>query len=88
MSKSRVTMNPNLERDLAQMAFDAFKTRLQPALDELLRTHGGRSVEEIRPELQRVWTANTGGESITDPELTTFATQIRQGGRIVLRQGK
>lgn len=46
----------------------------------------GRPLPEIKREIQRVWAKHSGtGGSITDPELTQFAEQIHQGGRITVR---
>ncbi|MDX2658345.1 hypothetical protein PV402_39865 [Streptomyces scabiei] len=58
---------------------------LTKALNGLTPQYEGKSLEEIKPEIQRVWSKQTGGGSITDPELTTFAEQIQAGGRISVR---
>lgn len=58
---------------------------LTTALGALTAQYEGRPLEEIKPEIQRVWAAKTGGGSITDPELTRFAEQIQAGGEVVVR---
>jgi len=57
---------------------------LTKALNGLTAQYQGRPLEEIKPQIQRVWAKHSGG-SITDPELTTFAQQIHDGGRVVVR---
>ena len=44
------------------------------------RAYKGRPVSEIKPALQREW-KKIGG-SITDPELTQYASSISEGVRI------
>lgn len=60
---------------------------LTRALDGLVARYEGRPLEEIKPEIQRVWSAQTGGGQVTDPELTQFAQQIHDGGRVVVKLG-
>ncbi|MGW0948446.1 hypothetical protein ACWD4O_38650 [Streptomyces sp. NPDC002623] len=55
-------------------------------LNALTAQYQGRPVDEIKPEIQRVWAKHSGrGGKITDPELTEFAEQIQSGGRVVVR---
>ncbi len=58
---------------------------LTRALNSLTAQYAGRPLEEIKPQIQRVWAKHTGGGSITDPELTSFAQQIHDGGRVTVR---
>lgn len=52
----------------------------QRMFDSLSRRYMGRPVSEIKPVLRREW-AQIGG-SISDPELTDYATLISEGTRI------
>lgn len=61
---------------------------LTRALNGLTSRYRGRPLDEIKPEIQRVWAKQTGGGSITDPELTAFAQQIHDGGRVVVKLKK
>jgi hypothetical protein len=63
-----------------QMAAD-----LTRALNALTPRCQGKPLGEIKAEINRVWARQTNGGSITDPELTKFAEQIRDGGRIEVR---
>jgi hypothetical protein len=66
------------------MAIEAVRRRLQLILDQILEQYAGRPVDEIKPVLASEWTACTGGGSITDPDLTRYASVISRGRRIVL----
>ncbi|MEU1908345.1 hypothetical protein [Streptomyces hygroscopicus] len=39
-------------------------------------------MDEVKAAVQQVWARQTGGGTITDPELTQFAEQIAAGGRV------
>ncbi len=80
--------NPGWERQVGHMAFEAVRGRLQPALDAVLTEYGGRPIDEIKPVLAKAWVENTPGGSITDPDLTAYATEISCGRRIVLAEGE
>lgn len=58
---------------------------LTKALNGLTARYEGQPLEDIKPEIQRVWAKHSGGGSITDPELTQFAEQIQAGGRVEVR---
>lgn len=58
---------------------------LTSALNALTSRYQGKPVEDIKPEIQRVWAKHSGGGSVTDPELTAFAEQIQAGGEVVVR---
>ncbi|QDO88055.1 hypothetical protein FNH13_06575 [Ornithinimicrobium ciconiae] len=79
-------MSRNFERDLkkaAQGAVTDIASEYQKMFDSLSRRYRGRSVSEIKPVLRREW-ARIGG-SISDPELTDYATLIGEGTRIQMR---
>ncbi|HLR94128.1 MAG TPA: hypothetical protein VK053_06365 [Jiangellaceae bacterium] len=74
------------ERELKRMAEGAVRdiaSDYQQMFDSLLRRYKGRHVSEVKPVLRREW-ARVGG-SISDPELTDYATLISEGTRIELR---
>ena len=58
---------------------------LTRALNGLTAHYKGKPLDEIKPQIQRVWAKHSGGGSITDPELTAFAQQIHDGGRVQVR---
>jgi hypothetical protein len=58
----------------------------QRLIDSLGRRFRGRPVSTIKPTLQREW-KRLGG-SITDPELTEYATHISNGTQIKMKVGK
>lgn len=79
-------MSRNFERDLNKMLQGTMKdiaSEYQEMFDALLRRYKGRPVAEIKPVLQREW-ARIGG-SISDPELTDYATLISGGTRIEMK---
>lgn len=55
----------------------------QTLLDNLSRRYAGQAVDAIKTVLQREW-ARIGG-TISDPELTSYATEISKGHRVVMR---
>jgi hypothetical protein len=57
---------------------------MQPELDRLGRRCAGAPVAQVRAELAKVWGANAG-KSLPEPYLTTWATSISNGQRVVLR---
>lgn len=57
----------------------------QKMLGSLARRYKGRPVSAIKPVLRREW-ARLGG-SISDPELTEYATHLSNGTRIKMRLG-
>jgi hypothetical protein len=78
-------LNPGALDAIGRQAVEAFNAKLQPVLDRFHQEYAGKSVEEIKPALARVWSQNTDGGSITEPNLTTWATTISEGNRIVLK---
>ncbi len=76
------------DRAIKKAANDAVRklaADLTKALNALTPRYQGKPLPEIKSEIQRVWSRETNGGSITDPELTQFAEQIRDGGRIEVR---
>lgn len=79
-------MNPGWEKDLEKAVRPALKdiaSDYQKMFDSLARRYKGRPVSEIKPVLRREW-SRVGG-SISDPELTEYATHISEGTRIQMR---
>jgi hypothetical protein len=77
--------DPGWDRQVARMAVEAVRRRLQPILDQILEQYAGCPVDEIKPVLAREWTTCTGGGPIADPDLTRYASVISRGQRIVLQ---
>lgn len=59
-------------------------SQYEKMLDSLRRRYTGRPVAEIKPVLKREWARINGG-SISDPELTDYATLISEGTRIKMQ---
>ncbi|MBM7500648.1 hypothetical protein JOD52_001488 [Brachybacterium muris] len=79
-------MSPGWEKELEKAVRPALKdiaSDYQKMFDSLLRRYKGRPVSEIKPVLRREW-SRVGG-SISDPELTEYATHISEGTRIQMR---
>ncbi|ACV06401.1 hypothetical protein I6I18_04650 [Kytococcus sedentarius] len=79
-------LSGNFERDLNRMVQGTVKdiaSDYQKMFDSLLRRYEGRPVSEIKPVLRREW-SRIGG-SISDPELTDYATLISEGTRIQMK---
>jgi hypothetical protein len=84
MAKARVSINQNDLHQIGKQAAREFAKSMQPALDNLHRQLAGQPVERIKPQLAQVWRAKAG-RALTEPELTTWATAISQGERIVMK---
>lgn len=79
-------MSPGWEKELEKAVRPALKdiaSDYQKMFDSLLRRYKGRPVSEIKPVLRREW-SRVGG-SISEPELTEYATHISEGTRIQMR---
>jgi hypothetical protein len=57
----------------------------QRLLDQLLVDCTGQPVEHVKPLLRREWARAFDDGHITEPELTTWATALSEGRRIVLQ---
>mgnify|MGYP006972344662 FL=1 len=79
-------MTPGWEKELEKAIRPVTKdiaSDYQKMFDSLSRRYNGRPVSEIKPVLKREW-SRVGG-SISDPELTDYATLISEGTRIQMR---
>ncbi|TPG17057.1 hypothetical protein [Pedococcus bigeumensis] len=75
----------NLEREVMRMAqghIDGLAKEGTRAADRVLASHGGQPVEVVKSVLQRE--LKRAGLDITGSELTRFAQQISDGGRVVI----
>jgi hypothetical protein len=71
-------------KKLEQEVMKEVRKETQAFFDSMSRRYRGRSVEEIKPVLQREWRQKLDG-TITEPELTEYATAISEGTRIDVR---
>ena len=79
-------MIPGWEKELEKAIRPAMRdiaSDYQRMFDSLTRRYKGRPVSEIKPLLKHEW-SQLGG-SISDPELTDYATHISEGTRIHMR---
>lgn len=84
-----IKFNGDWERDLNRMVeshIDKLAKEGTRAADRVLASHGGQPVGVVKPILQREM--KRAGFNITDPELTQYAQQISDGGRVVLTPGR
>lgn len=72
-------MNPNFEEEINRQVRQAF----QKVFDAVFRRHAGEPVPDVKAALKREFSKE--GASITDPELTQYATAISEGTRIKVR---
>lgn len=72
------------EREFERVAKATVEQTLQRVMDRLQRECKGRSVEETKRRLATAWEDATDA-AITDPELTTYATQLAAGSRVIIR---
>jgi hypothetical protein len=71
------------KRAIDQLGKDLAKqqaSELQKMFDRLERSHRDKPVDEVKRALKSEW-ERTGGK-ITDPELTSYATEIAAGTHI------
>jgi hypothetical protein len=64
-----------------------FHQKVQTFFDDLGREFKGRPVDEVKPILARRWEETLGG-SITEPELTNYATGLSGGTPIKIELTK
>lgn len=79
----------NLEREAMRMAQDHIDKLAKDgtrAADRVLASHGGRSVDVVKPVLYREM--KRAGITLSDPELSAYAQQISDGGRVVIKAGR
>ena len=67
-------------RDLERQVKQDATRHYQQMFDRLSRQHRGKPVDEVKRALGRAWAADGG--TITDPELTDWATAISEGTHI------
>ena len=72
------------EREFERVAKATVEQTLQRVMDRLQRECKGRSVEETKRRLATAWEDATDA-AISDPELTTYATQLAAGSRVIIR---
>ncbi|WP_432197051.1 hypothetical protein [Streptomyces sp. bgisy027] len=85
MAKSKFKFDDRAVKKVVQQGVKKMADDLTRALNGLTVRYKGKSLEQIKPEIQRVWAKHSGGGSISDPELTQFAEQIQAGGRVTVR---
>jgi len=79
----------DLDREVRRMAqghVDKLAREGTRAADRVLASHGGQPVEAVKPVLQREM--KRAGLDIRDPELTQYARQISNGGRVVIESDR
>ena len=72
------------EREFERVAKATVEHTLQRVMDRLQRECTGMSVEETKRRVALAWEDATDA-AITDPELTTYATQLAAGSRVIIR---
>ncbi|MET8571803.1 hypothetical protein [Streptomyces sp. NPDC004783] len=87
MARSNFSFDENAFKKAAQQGVAKMARTLTTALNGLKTQYQGKSIDEVKKAVQTTWSKHTGGGSITDPELTAFAEQIQQGGRVEVRLG-
>jgi len=88
-SVSKFETSRNFERDLNKVlrgTMNDIASEYQRMFNSLGRRYKGRPVSEIVPVLRREW-ARIGG-SISDPELTDYATLSGEGTPIEVQVGR
>ena len=83
---SGFSLGRDFEREImkaAQSGLREVANDYQKMFDSLGRQYSGRPVEAIKPALRREW-SKIGG-SISDPELTDYATLISEGTHIEMK---
>jgi hypothetical protein len=89
MSGFKFEMSPTWERDLNKMVQGAVQdvaSDYQRMLDRLGRQYEGQPVAEIKTVLRREW-SRLGG-TLSDPELTDYASLISEGTHIKMQVAK
>lgn len=84
MSSSNISRE--IERATKQAVEKAYRsnaTEMQRTFDRLGRELKGQSLDVAKSRLQREWSRDGG--SLTDPELTEYATALVEGTRIELK---
>ncbi|MGV9870217.1 hypothetical protein [Rhodococcus koreensis] len=71
-------------REFERVAKATVEQTLQRVMDRLQRECTGMSVEETKRRVAQAWEDATD-TAITDPALTTYATQLAAGSRVIIR---
>ncbi|GAA0554761.1 MULTISPECIES: hypothetical protein [Streptomyces] len=82
MARSKFQFNEGAIKKAAEQRVAKLAADLTRKVNALTAEYEGRPVDEVKPAIQDVWARETGGGSITDPELTQLAEQIAAGGRV------
>ena len=77
---STLEFNEDGFKRAAHAAAQAKAKEMQRQMDQFARQYKGRPVAVIKSALRRVWERD--GRTITDPELTEYATYISEGRAI------
>ncbi|GHC37269.1 MULTISPECIES: hypothetical protein [Streptomyces rochei group] len=85
MARSNFSFDEGAFRKAARDGVAKMARTLTTALNGLKTQYQGKPIEDVKAAVQSTWSKHTGGGSITDPELTQFAEQIQQGGRVEVR---
>lgn len=76
---------------LNRVAKDAIRTQVLPdvdrVLDEVFQTHKGKPVEEVKAELERLWTQRVPAAQMDDAGFTSIAQHISDGTPVKGRVG-
>jgi hypothetical protein len=76
-----IEWNPNWERDLQREITRQLNPQLQKMFDAVYERCAGQPVSDVKAVLEREFERRIGG-SITDPELTEYATAISSGRQL------
>ncbi len=76
-----IKFNKGWEKKFKEEIAETVRKDTEAFFDSFARRYRGRPVVEIKPALQREWRQKMDG-SITDPDLTEYATAISEGTRI------
>ncbi|WP_330328158.1 hypothetical protein [Streptomyces pseudovenezuelae] len=72
---------------IAEQGMENVTAGLNRDLNGLTARCQGRPLEEIKQEIQQVWSRHMGGGYVGEPDLTRFADAIQQGGTVEVRAG-
>ncbi|MFJ1993061.1 hypothetical protein [Streptomyces asiaticus] len=87
MARSKFQFNEGAIKKVAEQRVAKLAADLTRKLNALTAEYEGRPLDEVKTAVQQVWARETGGGSITDPELTQFAEQIAAGGQVSVQLG-
>ncbi len=74
-------------KKIAEQGMQNLMSDLNRDLNGLSDRCKGRPLEEIKQEIQRVWSRNMGGGCVGESDLTRFADALQQGGTVEVRAG-